>query len=289
MIELENVSFVYNEGTPFQSDALKNVSLKLEKGEIVALIGHTGSGKSTLLQLLNGLLYPSSGRVTVDGIPVARGEDLKSVRRKVGLVFQYPEYQLFEETVEADISFAPKNYGLQGSDLDECVKRAFELTGLDYEKYRHRSPFFLSGGEKRRVAIAGVLSGSPEYLILDEPTAGLDPVGREEILRRLTDIGRRENIAILLVSHSMEDVAREADRILVLKDGKLVSDRNSRETFGNAERLGEWGLSVPDITDFMLKYRQKGHEVRMDVLTVEEAKEEILKEKHRKGQGVKQC
>lgn len=289
MIELENVSFVYNEGTPFQSNALKNVSLKLEKGEVVALIGHTGSGKSTLLQLLNGLLYPSSGRVIVDGIPVLRGSDLKTVRRKVGLVFQYPEYQLFEETVEADIAFAPKNYGVQGSALDQCVKRAFELTDLNYEKYRHRSPFFLSGGEKRRVAIAGVLSGSPEYLILDEPTAGLDPKGREEILGRLTDIGRQENIAILLVSHSMEDVAREADRILVLKEGHLVSDKTTRETFGNAEYLRGLGLSVPDITDFMLKYRQAGNEVRMDVLTVEEAKEEILQEKRKKGQGVKQC
>lgn len=289
MIELENVSFVYNEGTPFQSNALNHINLKLEKGEVVALIGHTGSGKSTLLQLLNGLLYPSSGRVLVDGIPVVRGGELKTIRRKVGLVFQYPEYQLFEETVEADISFAPKNYGVQGEALESCVKRAFDLTGLDYEKYRHRSPFFLSGGEKRRVAIAGVLSGSPEYLILDEPTAGLDPRGREEILRRLTEIGRRENIAILLVSHSMEDVAREADRILVLKNGHMVSDRSSRETFGDAERLREWGLAVPDITDFMIRYRKKGHHVPVDVLSVMEARDRILEERKGIAEEVERC
>lgn len=275
MIELKNISLTYSENTPFEKEALKNINITIEKGEFIGLIGHTGSGKSTLLQLLNGLELPTKGDVLVDGLNTKKKEDLKEIRKRVGFVFQYPEYQLFEETVEKDISYCPENYGLKGEELDQRVKVAMALAGLDYEKYAKRSPFELSGGEKRRVALAGVLASKPQYLILDEPTAGLDPKGRQDLLRELVNIREREGITILLVSHSMNDISHVAERILVLKEGNLVSDDSVKNTFGNDELLKNASLSLPEITGFMKMLKESGKNVITDIFTMEEAVGEI--------------
>ncbi|NLM05654.1 MAG: energy-coupling factor transporter ATPase [Tissierellia bacterium] len=275
MIELKNISLTYNENTPFEKEALRDINITIEKGEFIGLIGHTGSGKSTLLQLLNGLELPTTGDVLVDGMNTGKKEDLKEIRKRVGFVFQYPEYQLFEETVEKDISYAPENYGLKGEELDNRVREAMNLAGLDYEKYAKRSPFELSGGEKRRVALAGVLAARPQYLILDEPTAGLDPKGRQDLLRELVNIREREGIAVLLVSHSMNDISHVAERILVLKEGNLVSDDSVKNTFANDELLKNASLSLPEITGFMKMLKDSGKDVRTDIFTMEEAVGEI--------------
>ncbi|NLN15368.1 MAG: energy-coupling factor transporter ATPase [Tissierellia bacterium] len=278
IMEIRNLNFVYNPGTPFESKALDNVNFTIQEGEFIGLIGHTGSGKSTLVQHLNGLIRPTSGDIIIDGVNITNKDvKLKSIRQKVGLVFQYPEYQLFEETIYKDIAFGPSNLGLSEEEVDKRVKEAMELVGLDYESLKDRSPFELSGGQKRRVAIAGVLAMKPKVLVLDEPTAGLDPRGRDEILNEIQALYEREGITIILVSHSMEDVAKLVDRILVMHKGRLVMDGKTREVFKRADELESIGLGIPQITKFMKAYRAKGHDVREDILTVEEAKAEILR------------
>ncbi|NLY66310.1 MAG: energy-coupling factor transporter ATPase [Tissierellia bacterium] len=283
IIKIENLSYVYSPNTPFEIKALDNVSLTINEGEFIGLIGHTGSGKSTLVQHLNGLIKPTSGRVVVDGIDTSGDRaDLLKVRQKVGLVFQYPEHQLFEETVYKDIAFGPKNLGLKEEEINLRVKKAMEAVGLDYDKLKDRSPFELSGGQKRRVAIAGVLAMNPKVLILDEPTAGLDPRGRDEILTGLKRLYDEENITIILVSHSMEEVARFVNRIIVMHKGKIAMDGSTKEVFKEQQKLEELGLGIPQITQFMRKYRIKGNDVDDTVITVEEAKRELINYLRRK-------
>ncbi len=278
LIEIKNLSYIYNSNTPFEKKALDNINLEINEGDFIGLIGHTGSGKSTLVQHLNGLMKPTSGSIVVDGVNITeKNANLKETRQKVGLVFQYPEHQLFEETIYKDIAFGPKNLGLKDEELIERVKSSMELVGLDYEALKDRSPFELSGGQKRRVAIAGVIAMKPKVLILDEPTAGLDPSGRDEILDEIKGLYLKEGITIVLVSHSMEDVARLANRIFVMHRGKVIINDTTREVFKRATELEEIGLGVPQITSFMRRFKSKGHEVRDDILTVEEAKEEILR------------
>ncbi|HEY8363199.1 MAG TPA: energy-coupling factor transporter ATPase [Tissierellaceae bacterium] len=283
MMKIENLSFIYNPNTPFEKKALDNINLEIKEGEFIGLIGHTGSGKSTLVQHLNGLLKPTSGKITIDGVDITdKNANLKEVRQKVGLVFQYPEHQLFEETIYKDIAFGPRNLGLKEDEIEQRVKEAMELVGLDFEELKGRSPFELSGGQKRRVAIAGVLAMKPKILILDEPTAGLDPRGRDEILGEIQRLYEKEKITIILVSHSMEDIARLVNRILVMHRGKIVIDGKTREVFQRAKELEKLGLGVPQITKFMMMLKEKDKEIMDTVLTVEEAKEEILKYLRRK-------
>ena len=283
IIKLENVNHIYSPNTPFEKKALDDVSLCINDGDFVGLIGHTGSGKSTLVQHLNGLLKPTSGKIIVDGRDItSKDTDLKEIRQKVGLVFQYPEHQLFEETIYKDIAFGPKNLGLKEEEVEERVKKAMELVGLDYERFKDRSPFELSGGQKRRVAIAGVLAMKPKVLILDEPTAGLDPRGRDEILGRL-ELLHKEGITIILVSHSMEDIAKLVNRIVVMHKGKVAMEGETREIFKQAEKLVQLGLGIPQITSFMREYRKRGNQVKDIVLTVEEAKDEIINFLRRRG------
>ena len=278
IIEMKNVEYVYNPGTPFEKKALDGISLDVEAGEFIGLIGHTGSGKSTLVQHLNGLMKPTGGTITIDGEDLSsKYTSMKSVRQKVGLVFQYPEHQLFEESIYKDIAFGPKNLGLSDEEVENRVREAMGLVGLDFEELKDRSPFELSGGQKRRVAIAGVIAMKPKVLILDEPTAGLDPKGRDDILDEIKKIYDREKITIILVSHSMEDIARLVNRILVMHKGKAVMDGSTREVFARSEELEEMGLGIPQITRFMKIFKEKGHVIKDDVLTIEEAKEEILK------------
>ncbi|HEY4543599.1 MAG TPA: energy-coupling factor transporter ATPase [Tissierellaceae bacterium] len=278
MIEIKNLNFIYNENTPFEKKALDNINLNIGRREFIGLIGHTGSGKSTLVQHLNGLIMPTSGDIIVDGINIVEsGVKLNDIRQKVGLVFQYPEYQLFEETIYKDIAFGPKNLNLSDEEVDRRVKDAMRKVGLDFEEYKDRSPFRLSGGQKRRVAIAGVLAMEPKVLVLDEPTAGLDPKGREEILSEIYNLYLNSDISVVLVSHSMEDIAKLVERILVMKDGKLVMDGKTRDVFKEAIKLKEIGLGVPEITEFMMKYKSMGNDVREDILTVEEAKTEMIR------------
>lgn len=283
IIDIKELNYIYNPNTPFEKKALDDINIQINEGDFIGLIGHTGSGKSTFVQHLNGLMKPTSGTIVVDGINITeKGASLRTVRQKVGLVFQYPEHQLFEETVYKDISFGPKNLGLSDEEVDERVKNAMELVGLDYESLKDRSPFELSGGQKRRVAIAGVIAMKPKVLILDEPTAGLDPYGRDEILDEIKKLYVKEGITIILVSHSMEDVARLVNRILVMHKGKLVMDDTTREVFKRADELERIGLGIPQITKFMRSFKEKGNQVSDDILTVEEAKEEILKYIRRK-------
>ncbi len=276
MIECINVCHTYQAGSPFEKQALKNINLKIEKGELVAVIGHTGSGKSTLILHFNALLKPTSGKVIVDGIDVTAPKvDLRTVRKKVGLVFQYPEHQLMEETVRRDIAFGPRNLGLSESDAAERVTVAAEAIGLKKELL-DKSPFELSGGEKRRVAIAGVLAMEPEVLVLDEPTAGLDPAGRDELLaliKKLNDCG----MTIVLVSHSMEDVANTAKRIIVINDAQVAFDGGVAEVFSHADELSQMGLSVPQISLVVKSLRDRGVEIDGNIYTVQDARDAILK------------
>lgn len=277
-ISLQNVSYVYKPGTPYETAALKDITVEIPRGQMVGLIGATGSGKSTLVQHLNGLLRPTTGKVLVDGVDVsAKGASLKAIRQKVGLVFQYPEHQLFEETVYQDIAFGPRNMGVAEEDVHSRVLRAMTLVGLDFETFKNRSPFSLSGGQMRRVALAGVLAMQPEVLILDEPTSGLDPRGRNDILNQVGRLHQELGITIILVSHSMEDIARMAERILVMHQGQLVMDGTTREVFSRGERLTQYGLGVPLVTVLMHRLRQKGMAVQPDVITVEEAREELIR------------
>jgi energy-coupling factor transport system ATP-binding protein len=278
IIKIENLTYIYNLGNPFEKKALDNINLEINEGDFIGLIGHTGSGKSTLIQHLNGLMKPTSGKIIVDGVDItSKDANLRSVRQKVGLVFQYPEHQLFEETVWKDIAFGPINLGLKDEELDRRVRSAMELVGLDFENIKDRSPFELSGGQKRRVAIAGVLAMKPKVLILDEPTAGLDPRGRDEILDEIHELHRKKGITIILVSHSMEDVAKLVNRIIVMHKGHIAMEGTPREVFKRVDELESIGLGIPQISYFMREYKMKGHPVRDDVLTVEEAKNELLK------------
>ncbi|MFA7636724.1 MAG: energy-coupling factor transporter ATPase [Monoglobales bacterium] len=276
-IKTENLEYIYMEGTPYEKKALSNINIEINSGEFVGLIGHTGSGKSTLIQHLNGLIKPTSGRVLLDGKDINSKEvSLRQLRFKIGLVFQYPEYQLFDETVLSDIAFGPKNLGLSDEEANLRAREAMELVGLSSELEK-KSPFELSGGQKRRAAIAGVLAMKPELLILDEPAAGLDPKGRTDILSRIKDLHEKQNMGILLVSHSMEDIARMAQRVLIIKKGSIVREGTPVEIFGLGDELKRYGLDVPQITKLIRKLRQKGLDLPEDIYTVSKAEKEILK------------
>ncbi|PKK39691.1 energy-coupling factor transporter ATPase [Clostridiaceae bacterium JG1575] len=275
-IQAEHVTFEYSPGTPFATKALDDVTLTIPTGTFAALIGHTGSGKSTLIQHFNGLIKPTSGRILLDGADIhEKGGSLTAVRRRVGLVFQYPEYQLFEETVEKDVAFGPKNLGLSEEEIRRRVKKAIELVGLDFEAVRERSPFDLSGGQKRRVAIAGVVAMEPRVLILDEPTAGLDPRGRNEILAQLKTLHESYEMTTVLVSHSMEDVADLAELVLVMHRGRVVMQKEPRAVFAQIPFLESMGLAAPQVTYLMAKLREKGFEVPTNLINVAEATDAI--------------
>ena len=276
---VKNLTHIYDEGMPFASKALDDISFEIKDNDFVGLIGHTGSGKSTLIQHLNGLLKPSSGQIIVNGFNITDKDlNLTEIRKRVGIVFQYPEYQLFEETVEKDIAFGPGNLGLDEAEISKRVKNSMEAVGLDYETYKDKSPFDLSGGQKRRVAIAGVIAMNPEVLILDEPTAGLDPGGRDEIFNLIKKLHRDNNITIILSSHSMDDMAKLAQTIIVMNHGKIEFMGTPREVFtSHADKLREIGLDVPQVLELATKLRQKGFDIRPDILTVEEVKDETLK------------
>ncbi len=277
-ILVENLNHIYDIGSPYETAALKDVTLQIEAGEFIGLIGHTGSGKSTLIQHLNGLLKPTGGRIVINGLDLtAKGTKLNEIRKKVGLVFQYPEYQLFEETVEKDVAFGPTNLGLSQEVVAQRVKEAIELVGLDYDEIRHKSPFELSGGQKRRVAIAGVLSMNPEVLILDEPTAGLDPRGRDEILGQIKKLHAEKNITVILVSHSMEDVARMANRLIVMDKGQISLEGPPSQVFLYDDKLEAIGLGVPQITKLTRALRESGFSIPSGIITVEEARLALLK------------
>ncbi|HHV18402.1 MAG TPA: energy-coupling factor transporter ATPase [Thermoanaerobacterales bacterium] len=283
-IDVKNVTHVYMPNTPFESIAIKDINWTVKDGEFWGLIGHTGSGKSTLIQHLNGLLKPTSGEIFINGKNIhSKGVKLKSIRQRVGLVFQYPEHQLFEETIEQDVAFGPKNIGLTEEEIAGRVKEALELVGLSYEKVKDKSPFELSGGQMRRVAIAGVLAMKPEILILDEPTAGLDPRGRDEILEEIVALKQKQKLTVILVSHSMEDVAKLVDKLAVMYHGRIVSQGTPREIFQDYAGLVEKGLGIPQITELMIKMKSKGKNVSSDILTVDEARAEIIKAVRRKG------
>ena len=271
VLELKNLSFVYGQKTPFEKRAVDNVSLSIEKGEFIGIIGHTGSGKSTLVQMLNGLIQPTEGQVLLDGEDIWQNpKDIRKVRFKVGMVFQYPEYQLFEETVYKDIAFGPTNMGKTEQEIDMAVRKAAEFTDLKPELLQ-KSPFDLSGGEKRRAAIAGVIAMDPEVLVLDEPTAGLDPMGRDVLLSQIVQYHKKRKNTILLVSHSMEDIARVADKIIVMNESHLVMFDKTREVFSHGRELEKIGLRVPQITKIMLELKEKGYDVPDGILTVDEA------------------
>lgn len=277
-IKIENLTHIYMKGSPFEKRALDNVTVNINTGEFVALIGHTGSGKSTLIQHINGLLKPDSGKIIVEGVDITEKKiNLSSIRKKVGLVFQYPEYQLFEETIEKDIAFGPKNLELSDDEINVRVKRAMNMVGLDYESYKDKSPFELSGGQKRRVAIAGVVAMEPKVLILDEPTAGLDPKGRDDILGQIKKLHDEYKMTIILVSHSMEDVAKLADRILVMHRGQCILDGAPAKVFREVDTLESVGLAVPQVTYLVKRLKSLGINISEDIFTVEQAKREILK------------
>ena len=278
-INFKNVSFIYGEKTPFEKLALDNIDLTIKKGEFVGIIGHTGSGKSTLIQHFNGILKPTSGDVFIGDMNTKDKELAKSgLRYKIGLVFQYPEYQLFEETIEKDIAFGPRNMGLSEEEVTERVKEAMEIVGLDYETKKDKSPFEISGGQKRRVAIAGILAMKPDILILDEPTAGLDPKGRDELFFQIKNLYEKNNITIVLISHSMEDVAKLVNRIIIMKDGHIHSDKKTKDAFSDVDDLKKFGLNVPQITELMDVLRKNGHNFSKNILTVDEAFSEIKRE-----------
>ena len=277
ILQVKNLTHTYSAGTPFEHKAIDNMNFSVQRGEFIGIIGHTGSGKSTLMQHLNGLLKPTSGQVLLDGVDIHQDKKFtRQVRFRVGLVFQYPEYQLFEETVYKDIAFGPKNMGLKAEEIDRRVREAAGFVGLTEEQLQV-SPFDLSGGQKRRVAIAGVIAMEPEVLILDEPTAGLDPIGRAEILGNIESYRKSKNATIMMVSHSMEDVARLTDRLLVLNGSHLAMDAAPAEVFTHAEELVGMGLSIPQVTQVFLHLRKLGADVP-NVYTIAQAVE-VLKNK----------
>ena len=276
-LKTQNLTYTYGEGTPFKITALDNVNIDIEKGEFIAIIGHTGSGKSTLVQQLNGLLKATKGEVLLDGKNIHENKQtLFDARFRVGLCFQYPEYQLFEETVYKDIAFGPTNMGLSKGEIDERVRNAAKYVGIPDEMLS-KSPFDLSGGEKRRVAIAGVISMEPEILILDEPTSGLDPMGREQILELIKNYREKTGKTVIIVSHSMDDVARFATKVIVMNDSKVEMTGTVDDVFEKATRLREIGLSVPQITEIFIKLREKGYNVSEKIYTVEQGYLELKK------------
>lgn len=272
LIELKKVNYAYDPDKMQQTRALSDVDLSIDRGEFIAVIGHTGSGKSTLVQHLNGLLLPTTGDVFIDGINSrVKGAQKLALRKKVGLVFQYPEYQLFETTVYEDIAFGPRNMGVKEEDMEQTVKEAMLFTGLNYEEIKDKSPFELSGGQKRRVAIAGVVAMKPEVLVLDEPTAGLDPQGRDELLEQLQFLFQSRPMTIILVSHSMEDVAKICSRVIVVDQGRIMMDGPTKEVFRHKAQLESVGLSVPMVTQFCHMFRERGGHIPDDIITVSEA------------------
>lgn len=276
LIECESLTHVYLKGTPMETVALRGVTLSIAEGEFVGIIGPTGSGKSTLIQHFNGLLRPTEGTVRVTGVDVSDPHaDLKHIRQQVGLLFQYPEHQLFEETVFEDVAFGPRNLDLDDDEVKERVSESLTLVGIDPDRFGHRSPFSLSGGEMRRVAIAGVLAMNPQVLVLDEPAAGLDPQGKIEILGRIRQLHADRGLTVVLITHSMDEAAQMVQRLLVLADGRIAMDGPVREVFRRAEELTTLGLGVPTITDLAYRLRRKGIPVRPDVITVEEARAAI--------------
>lgn len=278
-VEIKNLSHTYSEGSPFEFKALKNINITIEDGSFIGIIGHTGSGKSTLIQHLNGLLTPTSGTVLVDGKDIfeTKKAELILLRHHIGLVFQYPEHQLFEETVQKDVAFGPKNQGLNEAEIDQRVRQSIKMVGLDFEEVKDKSPFELSGGQMRRVAIAGVLAMEPSVLILDEPTAGLDPRGREEILAQIKSLHTQKQITVILVSHSMEDIGKMVDKILVMNEGEVVFFDTPNHVFTEITTLESIGLAVPEVTYLMRRLKEKYPEIKEDIFTVEAAKKEILK------------
>lgn len=275
-IKVEHLTHIYDKGMPSESVALDDVSFTAEDGQFIGIIGHTGSGKSTLLQHLNGLLKPDEGTVTVGNVDITQpGISMVEIRKRIGLVFQYPEYQLFEETVAKDVAFGPKNLGLSETEIEERVKEAIELVGLDYETVKDRSPFELSGGQKRRVAIAGVIAMRPEVLILDEPTAGLDPKAHKDVLNMVEEVHRRTGNITIFVSHNMADIARLSDKILVIHNGKLVTKGSPKEVFSQKETLRSVGLDLPPVTEFTEGLRERGINLSATILDVDEAAAQI--------------
>lgn len=276
ILEVKNLTYTYSAGSPFEKTAVKDISLSVEKGEIIGIIGHTGSGKSTFVRMLNGLTKPTSGQVLIEGNDIwEKPKEIRKIRFKVGMVFQYPEYQLFEETVYKDISFGPENMGKTQEEIDKAVRMAAKFTGISNELL-DKSPFDLSGGEKRRAAIAGVIAMDPDVVIFDEPTAGLDPLGRELLLSQIVQYHKERNNTILLVSHSMEDIASIADRIIVLNHSELVMFDTPKVVFSKVEQLEEMGLRVPQITKIMLALKEKGYDISDGILTVEQAFYELV-------------
>ena len=279
-IALEHVNYVYSPGTAYEKHALKDVSLEIAQGQFVGIIGHTGSGKSTLIQHLNGLMKATSGKVLYDGQNIYdEGYDMKRLRSQVGLVFQYPEYQLFEADVLSDVCFGPKNQGLPPEECEKCAKEALDLVGFP-EKYYRQSPFELSGGQKRRVAIAGILAMHPKVLVLDEPTAGLDPKGRDEILDQIEHLHRETGMTVILVSHSMEDIAKYVERIIVMNRGEKMLDGTPKEVFSHYKELEKVGLAAPQVTYVMHDLKERGFPVSTDATTIGEAADEIMRSFH---------
>lgn len=276
-IKIENLSYTYMPKTPFEKKALTDINCEFNDGEFIVLIGHTGSGKSTLIQHLNGLLKPTKGKIIIDGVDITEKKTkLTNIRRNIGLVFQYPEYQLFEETIEKDIEFGPRNLGLPQEEITKRVKRAMEMVGLDYNTYKDKSPFDLSGGQKRRVAIAGVVAMEPKVLILDEPIAGLDPKGRDDILKQIRKLHDDYKTTTIMISHSMEDVAKIADRVVVMNQGSIVLDGKVADVFKEVDTLENIGLGVPQVTYLLRELRKKGFSIPEDIYTIKDAKQAIL-------------
>lgn len=277
-IIIKDLHYSYQKGTPYETEALKGINLEIDEGDFIGIIGHTGSGKSTLIQHLNGLVLPAQGSVQVDEfISNDKKTKMRDLRRKVGLVFQYPEHQLFEETVEKDVGFGPANLEFSDKEIKKIVKKSLEAVQLDYKEIKDKSPFNISGGQKRRVAIAGIIAMKPKYLVLDEPTAGLDPLGREEILAQIKSLHKDYGMTVILVSHSMEDVARYANKLVVMHQGQIEMMGSPEEIFRERDRLIEIGLALPAVTELLYQLSKRGLEVNKEIFTLEEAVKELKK------------
>ena len=271
-IELKNISYTYMPKTPFEHLALDDISITIPEGKITAIAGHTGSGKSTLIQHFNGLLKPNKGTILVDGVDIGKkNTEAKAARRKVGIVFQYPEYQLFEETIAKDIAFGPRNIGCSEDETQERVKQAMDFVNLDYDNYAHRSPFQLSGGQKRRAAIAGILALQPKYLVLDEPTAGLDPKGRESLMEKFRRLHKEKGTTIVLISHNMDNIASYADNVIILNKGKVTMEATPEEAFSKKEIISQAGLELPEVKTIMNELAQNGLEIQNNAYTMDKA------------------
>lgn len=271
-IKLSDVNYTYMKDTPFEKTGIKNINLEISEGEFVAIIGHTGSGKSTLVQHLKGLLTPDSGTVIIDDVNINQNTvSAKTAKNKVGIVFQYPEQQLFEETVYKDVTFGPKNMGMPEEKLENIAKQSLEFVSLDYEKYKNRSPFQLSGGQMRKVAIAGVIALKPQYLILDEPAAGLDPVGRDDLFEKISKLYQETGMTVILISHNMDDVARLAQRLIVMNNGEISIDDKPEQVFKYKEKLVAAGLALPQITELLSKLKQQGLAVEENIIKLDDA------------------